>query len=392
MASTTRRRAVAVALLLVGWLALATAAADGLALVDRLATDERGELSRVVDEIERAPATLPDLDEALFAAARACEDVLADPARALALYDRLVRDFPSARRAAAAQTRATALRAMVGRDRSHAHEAAELAALIAEADRRPAADVEARAMQLASSAWPGAPEAALWLAEWLRRTGRLADAQARYAEVATRWPDTPHAVAAIRGGAGCAIDAGEWDLAERLAQQLPIVEPIDAVMRDELFERAARGRRFAWWYAVSWIALATIATGLVASLLEAVLRDRRRVIRDDGRGRRVVGALRPPVEVVFQLPVAAVLVGVAMTTHELIAPAVFWLCMGSVAMTWTSGIALETLRAKGRAVRVRALAHAVGCVTGVVALLYVLLVRDDLLEMIIETVRFGPSS
>jgi hypothetical protein len=352
---------------------------DGLALVEQLGATEPAELERVITAIERAPATVPHIEEALFRAGRACEDTLADPARALALYERILRDHPSTGIARAAELRAELLRDQVGADSRHVREAAELAQLLADADRLPAADVERRARALAAAAWPGAPDAAMFLAEWLQRTGRLAAAQAAYADITARWPNTPHADAALRGGASTAIAAGDWDRAEALTRQLPAIEPADRVMRDELLAAADRGRRRAWWYAVSWIILAGVVLALAGSLADAALRG--------GRRRPV---LRPPLEVIFLLPVAAVLVGVALTTHQLVAPAVVGLVLVGLVLAYLSGTALETLRARGRDVRTRAAVHAVLAILAVAAMLYIVLMRDNLLDMVIETVRFGP--
>ena len=127
-----------------------------------------GDVRAAVEAIERAP-TDPD---ALFAAARACEDKLFEPAHALAIYDRISRETPSARAAPAAEKRAALLRELIGLHGEHAEHAAELARLVAKADQLPAADVIARGDALAAAPWPGAPRAALWLGDWLRRTGR----------------------------------------------------------------------------------------------------------------------------------------------------------------------------------------------------------------------------
>jgi hypothetical protein len=92
----------------------------------------------------------------------------------------------------------------------------------------------------------------------------------------------------------------------------------------------------------------------------------------------------------FLFPIAAVLVGVALTTHQLVAPAVLLLSIGGLALAWMSGAALDTLRYRGRPVRGRALLHVAICFFAVLGLCYVALVRDNLLEMVIETVQFGP--
>lgn len=352
---------------------------DGLVLVQRLGAADRGDVERAVQTIENAPADTPYLDEALREAARACEDVLADPARALALYERILREFPHGSASRTARVRARMLRDRVGEGNAYAKPAAELARLINEADRLPHADVVARADALSAAAWPGAPDAALFLAEWLVRIGELDDAQRRFAAVETKWPGTQQAAAAHRGGASTAILAHAWDRAEQLAQSIPIIDEADRALRDELLERIDRGRRLDFWYRVSWIALVVSVVGLIASLVEAAL-----------RGGRRRPSFKPPVEVLYLLPVGVVLVGVALTTHRAIAPAVCILLIGGLALAWVSGITLELLRIHARPIGLRATLNVALCLTAVAALVYITLTHGDLLEMMIETVKFGP--
>ena len=352
---------------------------DGLVLVERLGATERADVERAVAAIERAPADTQYLDEAMREAARACEDVLADPARALALYDRILAEFPHGSASRVARVRARLLRDRVGTGNVYAKEAAELAALVTSADATPAAEVIRRADALAALDWPGAPDAAFFLAEWLQRTGQLDEAQRRYAAIETKWPRTPQALAARRGGASVAITAHAWSRAEQLARALPVADEADRVLREELLDRIERGRRLDFWYHVSWILLVICLLGLAASLAEAAL-----------RGGRRRPSLKPPVEVLFLLPIGAVLVGVALTTHKAIAPAVFALTVGGLVLAWVSGITLELLRAHRRAIGVRAAINVTLCLVAVAALVYIVLTRDDLLDMMIETVIFGP--
>src|SRR5438552_15086434 len=121
-------RALACLILLCG---VAIAAPDPLALVEQLGSSDRATVERAVTEIEHA-ASSRDLADAMFRAGRACEDTLGDPARALAIYERIVRDLPDTRSAGSAARKATALRAEIGAGGEHAREAAELATLIAE--------------------------------------------------------------------------------------------------------------------------------------------------------------------------------------------------------------------------------------------------------------------
>jgi len=312
----------------------------------------------------------------LFGEARRCEDEAADPACALERYEQILREYPDARVAAAAKRRAEALRGQIGEQGEFAAQAKEMASLIAEAERLAPEEVVRRADVLGASAWPGAPEAALWVAEWLRRHERLGEARARFEAAAERWRGTRFEPTALRGAASAALEAHAWTRAEEMARRLPSAEEADRIVRDDLLAQAARGRARGRWYGVAWVIAIASLLGLAASLVEA------------GGKRRP--ALRPPVEVLFLAPVAAVLVAVAFTAHRLIAPAVATIAAGGVAMAWLSGAALDTLRARERPVRTRAIVHVVVCLVGIAALGYVVMTRDNLLDMVIETVKFGP--
>jgi hypothetical protein len=333
----------------------ATAAA---APIDSLATDDPHALADAVAAIERAPAD-PD---ALFAAARACEDRLLDPARALALYERILKETPDARVAAAADRRVQALHDELGAHGEHAAEAAEAAKLVAGADAIAPDELVRRGDALAAAGWPGAAGVARWLGDWLCRHGRYADAQARYQRAG-----------APAAAARCALDAHDWARAEQLAEQLPADDPV----RDELAAGAARGRARARWYEIAWIALAAALAVLLASAVEIALRARRL-------------AWKPPVEVAYFAPIAVVLVTISFTAHHAIAPAVLQISLVGLAITWLSGGTLELARSTGRSVRARSLVHVLACAIAVVAVGYIAITRDGLLEMLIETVRFGP--
>ena len=345
-----------------------------------LAASDLREVDRAVTAIALRPAAELSPD-ALFAAARACEDKLLDPGRAVALYDRIVADYPDARVSIAATRRAQAIRALIGSHGEAAAQGGELARLIARADEDPPATTLERGDRLARADWPGAAAAALWLADWQRRTGQLADAQARYAAIAARWPQLPQGQAALRSGVGCALDAHAWSLAEALARRLPAADPAARLERDALLDAAARGRGAGRLYAAAWLAIGLAFAVLLASIIEAAVRS--------PRGTRLA-ALRPPIEIAFLAPVAAVLIGVAFTAHRLIAPAVATIALGGLVQAWLSGAALARLRDRGRAHRLRSLGHIAVCFVGVAALGYVALTRDHLLDMLLETVRLGP--
>jgi hypothetical protein len=346
------------------------AVADTLA--DGLASDDPHTVAAAVTAIEHAPADMP----AVLAAARACEDKLADPARALALYERILREQPDAGVAAAAERRATELRATATGPFARA-----FAELVANADRLAVVDVIVRGDALAAATWPGAADATLWLADWLRRTGRYVAAEAQYAIVIARWPSSARAAIAARCAAGSAIDARAWDRGRALAEQLPDVEPSDRLVRAELLDAARRGQARARLATIAWLVVVLVVLGLVGSLLEAVRR---------GGWRRP--PLRPPTIVWFIAPIAAVLIGVSLTAQQPIAPAVVRISVVTVALAWLSGTALAVLRTRARATRARSIAHVVACVLAIAAIAYIAVTRDGLIDALAETVGVAPES
>ena len=360
-------------------LVLATSVAGAQAsLIEGLGTDDPGALAAAVAQIERAPAS-PELPDALFAAARACEDRLLDPARALALYDRLIREAPDSAIAIPAARRAEALRQQIGTRGEHAGKAADYAKLVADADKVSIEELVRRADELAAPSWPGAPDVALWIADALRTRGEPAEALRRYEAAITRWPE--RAVAARRGAAGSAIDAQEWAAAERLIGQLPGLTAIDAVIRENLRSDLRTARSTARRALTAWIALALALAGLAASLLEATY-----------RGGRRWPSLRPPFEVLFLTPIAVLMIAVSFLTRAVITPAIAQISLGGIGFAWLSGMTLDLLRARGRKVHLRSLVHILACAAGTIAIGYLAIVRGGLVELLAETVQAGPGA
>lgn len=352
-------------------LAAGIAAAD--APIDGLATDDPKLLAAAVSAIEAAP---PDAD-ALFGAARACEDRLLDPARALALYERILRELPDARVALAAARRAEQLRAEVGVRGEHAAEAAAFAQLVAAADTLALDDLAARADALAAKPWPGAADVALFAADVLRRRGAYTEAQARYAAAETRFPT--RRADALRGGVGAATDAHDWSTAERLIAALPVDREPDRLIRDSLRSDMRAGRRAHRLYIASWIGLLGAALVMLGSLVEACWR----------RGRRP--PLRPPSEVLFLAPVALVLTAIALASRAVVTPAVAQISAVGVGFAWLSGVTLDVLRASGRRIFARALVHVIACALAAGAIGYIAIVHSGIVELLAETVQAGPS-
>ena len=345
-------------------------------------------------EAPRGDGTIDDAAAVYLDAALGCETTLHDPVRALRLYNGVLQAAPDSPQAHRARARIAALVAQgavvavqdeeadvrdPGPDAAHDGEARDLAEVVRRADELAVAEVVRRVERLTYIQWPGAAEAALWLAEWHRRHGRYAAAITAYETVMRRFDRTAEARSAKRAAVTCALDARRWDEAAERAMALDVEDEGDRILRDDVLARAVIGRLRATRVRWCWLVFAVVIAALGASLVEASLRG--------GRRRPV---LRPGAELWFVVPVAAVLYGLALTTNALIAPAVLVVSVGGIALSWLSGAGLDTLRSAGREVRVRAIAHALLGVAGVASLLYVALMRHQLLDLVIETAKFGP--
>lgn len=369
-------------------------------LVERLSAASDSEVEPLVARLEAWPEPVAAalgsaMSDALFLAARACEERLLAPARALALYERILARYPDARAAVAAQRRAEHLRTFVGQRGASSAEAQAFAHLVAEAERLPLAEVLGRADELAGRTWGGAAEVLLWSAELARRRGvtpadtsRQLDARgdlraaiARYRAVIERFPGTPEAELAVRGLAGAAADARDWTLAEETTRRIAIRSAADEVTRGELLARVATGRAADRWAARAYVVLGAAVLLLLGSLWQVL---GFRVRRSDWR------ALRPPIELAYMAPIAVVLCGAALTAHTSIAPAVTIISAGGLLLAWLSGAALAEARARGLDHRARTAAHVgVGAVAAL-ALAYLAIVRTGLLDLLIATIRLGP--
>jgi hypothetical protein len=314
--------------------------------------------------------------DALFTAA-GIRERLADPAGALTLYRRIGRDHADSRVAAAAARLAERLGdAGAGLGGASADRAAAFARIQASAGPAPTPALLAEATALAAADWPGAPRVALWIAGVQRRRGKPRDAIAGYQAVAARWPGSEHEVAAWRGAADAALLARDGELAAHFAEKLPTATESDRVMKAGLLAAARKARQRAFAYVAAWIALAAATAGLVLSLALAV-RARR-------PGWRVAA---PPIEVWYMAPIATLLGGASLTANLVVAPAVLAMCIGGVALTWLSGAGLAAASPPSRW---RLLVHAVLAALAAAALAAVAVLRGGLVEIIFETVRFGP--
>jgi TolA-binding protein len=385
-----RRPAAALAVLwqLAGGLAAPAAADEADAFYAAADLAQGGKPAEAVAQLEALVARAPDdpfADDALLEIGRLYEEKLGDPVKAAAAYGRLVHDFPQSRLAARARARAEALRAEMGPDARSARALAELEDVLGHLAARPRAESIARVEKLLADdpRFPGAPRALTWLGNALQLEGRSDEALRRYREVSARWPRGEWTQRARRAEGDLLLQRRDWDGAERAYRSLlsDETDPLRETAAAEALARLGSEHWRARGYTVSWLVL---AAGLAAAFAAAW-----RAAGGPGRGARALA--RPPTEALYLLPVAGLFIGAGLTEHAALGHALETIAAGGVAIAWLSGAALEAVRRAGRRVSgTRAGAHALLAAAAVVALCYIALTRERLVDMLLETVKYGP--
>lgn len=324
----------------------------------------------------------PWADDALAEAAGAAErrGALDDARR---LWRRVLAEHPSSRQSRRARARVAALEQAIGPGGewlavAEAHERIVRGATGEQDPRGAIAALEA--LVAAHPGYPRAHAARIWIGEaWLRAgfPGRAAqvfrDARARATAPADRW----------RAGKalGDALAAsGDLDAAE--AQYRAMIGEGDALADGALagaLDEVATMRLRAHLVIAAWAALA-LALALLAAHLLWTTRDVRAAAR---------ALVRPPLEVWFFLPVAAMILFAALSGNFLVERAVRVILIGGLAVTWLSGTSLEVARARGRLRAVSVVVHLAAIVIAVAAIGYLAVMNDRLIDMLRETWSHG---
>ena len=307
-----------------------------------------GDLAGARAGLEALAAAAPDgrwADDALAEAAGIAEQQ-GDLAGARRLWKRVVDEHPDGRLARRAAARLATLIEAGGADGAWDAVAAEHDRLVraASAAEDPHASLHALAAVLdRHPTYPRWFGAALWLGEAWARIAERRDAAA----------------------------------AERLLRSIDQLDRLDGKARAQALADVAR-RRFRDRVGL----LARIALGL-GVLAVAVLVRRRR-----GSWRGAARALwPPPLEVVYLAPVALGLVVVGERGNPLAARAIEVILVGGLGVAWLSGVVLRSRAA--RLTTSALILHVVAVLAALVAIVWIAVMHDQLLDLLIETWRSG---
>jgi len=341
-----------------------------------------GEHERAAQMLVEVAEKSPDhslADDALMKAAQIYEERLADPARAAKLYELRIERYPEARAARRAQRRLEVLRRGMG-DGKWAEVLGQYQTILtrySEGDR-PGAIAAMKKLVKENPEFPLAGEARLWIASGYRIEGWLDEAADWYAR-ARDGAGEDLAWRADKALADVLLARGDYDGAERLFSSLARDTPVREQVVESSLAKVAKLRSRHHWSIAAWGVVF-----LFIALMVAVL------VRSTSGARGAVRALvRPPTELLFLLPVAAVWTAVAATSNTLVARATVFILAGGLGVTWLSGAATAAARGAAKLSRRRLIAHALAAGVAILAICYIAIAQERLLDLIGETVKFG---
>jgi hypothetical protein len=221
---------------------------------------------------------------------------------------------------------------------------------------------------------------ALWLGGIDERAGRFDAAMRRYLDTAGRYGEPEARFDALRAAGDLALRLGRHDDAERAYRRLDARgDTARRISIEEALAAVERSRVRARWQLASLITAGAGFLAFVASLLLAA-----------GSPRAALRALWPaPGEVLYLVPVAAILSAIAYTGYQGLGPAVTVVSSGGVVASWLSGAGL-ILRRERSSRRLFAVVHALIAALTVLALLYIAMYLTELLDPMLDTLRYGP--
>jgi hypothetical protein len=352
--------------------------------LQEIAAGRYADAARALEQLSRDAPDADEADDALMKAAELHDRQLNDPVRAVALYREVAVRFPTSRLARRAARRADELEHALGAGARFEAEVARFEDALARAGATPSDDTIAgiEALLAASPDLPIGARVAMWIGRAHLAHGRL-DTSLAWFERAPGYAGGAALVwHARKAEADALLAGGRLDDAERAYRALGGTDDAArrgaAVIGLERVERARVWNTLARW---AWLAVVLFAAAMVVSC--------RRVT---GSWRAAARALRkPPVEVIYLVPLALAISIGSFRTNVLAARAIVLIFCGGLITTWVSGAVLVSAQARfGTVSARRALLHAGGAAVVVAAICYIAVMREQLLGMLTETVRHGP--
>lgn len=375
-------------MLVLAALAASAAAADerdAFTAAIRLAAEgEHEQAARALVELADRSPDDGLADDALLKAAQIREEQLADPLGASTLYRRVVDRYPSGRLARRAERRLQVLERGMGGDPRWADVLGQYQAILSRyggGQRKRAVDDMKRLVE-ANPGFPLAGEARFWIGNSYRHDGWFDKAVDWYRRAYRDSRDPDLVWRAKKAESDALMSRGDFDDAEAILTRLDSDDPARRQMVASALDKLRRERSRSRIASSGYIVLVAFSLAMLLALW-----------RSAGGARQTLRALlRPPTELIFLLPVAAIWIAVAFTSNTLVARAVVEIAIGGVAITWLSGAAIAAARAAGKLTRRRLIAHAIAAGLAVLAICYTAVESERLLDVINETVQFGPES
>ncbi len=240
---------------------------------------------------------------------------------------------------------------------------------------------ELEALVRAHPGYPRANAARLTIAKGWEQEGQAARAIAWLRDAASSGASEPGQASRLEL-VRTLIRAGQLDEAGTTVRELDHATLVDRAALGEVARMLSRAQWRAWLRRALWVELGILLGGAAIALR-----------RDTGSWCRAARQLvRPPIEVVFLVPIALVLVVVAHTGNPLVARAVRSITVVGVVIAWLSGVLLEAARARHGKIRARrAIAQAVLAVLAVGSATYLAIDRGRMIDLVVETWRGGPA-
>jgi tetratricopeptide (TPR) repeat protein len=176
-----------------------------------------------------------------------------------------------------------------------------------------------------------------------------------------------------------AIRAGALEVARTELAALRTIAATDRPSLRDLDTELSTAERRQWMRRGAWAALALLG-GLAVFVLRRDLGSLRAVARR---------AVRPPIEVLFMLPIAGIVVGVAATGNPLVARAIITIVIAGIVIAWLSGVLVDVARETRRLSRRRLALHLLVVALAVAAVVFIAVERGSVVRLLVETWRGG---